>query len=218
MNCLYCQKHLVRKSDIGRIAKYCSKVCSDKFNGDKRKQRIQALTRRDVNCSNCQTAFVTHSKSQRFCQANCRKMGLAKEARINYIPRMKQTPRTIYCGWCGIPQQVGGSDTRNKLYHDDCRLQAKRARYRIKTVKRQSKLSVSLRVSVEQLAQRDGEYCYLCQEVIDLTLPRTNRFGATIDHVIPISKGGQDIMDNLKLTHWICNNRKSDKLVGQLHG
>jgi 5-methylcytosine-specific restriction endonuclease McrA len=47
---------------------------------------------------------------------------------------------------------------------------------------------------------------------IDLSLARNSRFGATIDHVIPISKGGLDVLDNLRLAHWICNIKKGNKV------
>jgi len=36
---------------------------------------------------------------------------------------------------------------------------------------------------------------------------------ATLDHVIPMAKGGADEAPNLKLTHLKCNNKKGDKLV-----
>ena len=36
--------------------------------------------------------------------------------------------------------------------------------------------------------------------------------GLTVDHVIPLSKGGSDELENLRPAHWICNNRKSDKV------
>jgi 5-methylcytosine-specific restriction endonuclease McrA len=57
-----------------------------------------------------------------------------------------------------------------------------------------------------------GSACHICKAEIDLTLSRTSRMGLTVDHVIPLSKGGSDELDNLRPAHWICNNRKSDKL------
>jgi 5-methylcytosine-specific restriction endonuclease McrA len=37
---------------------------------------------------------------------------------------------------------------------------------------------------------------------------------ATVDHIIPVSKGGHpSAMDNLQLAHWICNRLKSNKLL-----
>lgn len=91
-------------------------------------------------------------------------------------------------------------------------------RYRLKTVKRQSKTTHANRIAHEQIAERDGLDCYLCKQPIDMTLPRTSKMGATIDHVIPLSRGGLDEMSNLKLAHWGCNLAKSNKLVEELDG
>ena len=34
---------------------------------------------------------------------------------------------------------------------------------------------------------------------------------ASIDHVVPISHGGLDAWHNVRLAHWICNVRRSDR-------
>lgn len=35
---------------------------------------------------------------------------------------------------------------------------------------------------------------------------------STLDHIIPLSKGGADNMSNLALTHWKCNNKKGNNI------
>jgi 5-methylcytosine-specific restriction endonuclease McrA len=47
-----------------------------------------------------------------------------------------------------------------------------------------------------------------------MTLPRTHRYGATLDHLTPLSLGGEDTKENVKLAHWICNIRRSNKPLG----
>jgi 5-methylcytosine-specific restriction endonuclease McrA len=98
-----------------------------------------------------------------------------------------------------------------RLYHPSCSKEAESARYRIKTVKRQ-KHTNPYRISHEQVVREYGENCHICQKPIDLELPRTNRYGLTVDHVIPVSKGGTDDLSNLRPAHWICNIIKSDKM------
>lgn len=59
--------------------------------------------------------------------------------------------------------------------------------------------------TVKALLDIDGDSCYLCGEVID---------GApSVDHILPLSKGGKDCITNVALAHWNCNNRKRAKLV-----
>lgn len=55
--------------------------------------------------------------------------------------------------------------------------------------------------------------CGICGKPVDKTLPGTDPMGPTIDHIIPIAKGGHPAdISNLQLAHRCCNRRKSDKL------
>jgi len=54
-----------------------------------------------------------------------------------------------------------------------------------------------------QLVSRDGKICYLCGREM-------KKGDMTIDHVIPLSKGGFDGMINYKLTHELCNLEKGN--------
>ena len=67
--------------------------------------------------------------------------------------------------------------------------------------------------TLEQVLEEYGQVCYLCELEIDLTLPRKIgvagwEFGLHLDHVTPISKGGQDCLENVAPTHAICNLNK----------
>lgn len=66
-----------------------------------------------------------------------------------------------------------------------------------------------------------GTDCHICGEAIDLTAPRSVRYegwenGLQLDHVIPISKGGPDIISNVKPSHGGCNRSKGDKLMSMI--
>lgn len=58
------------------------------------------------------------------------------------------------------------------------------------------------------------EVCALCGQPVDKRLKFPHPMSATIDHIIPVAKGGHPAaMDNLQLAHLICNQTKSTKLV-----
>ena len=62
------------------------------------------------------------------------------------------------------------------------------------------------------LAQQ--EVCALCGNPVDKTLKFPHPMSATVDHIIPVAKGGHpSALDNLQLAHLICNQVKSSKLV-----
>ena len=57
------------------------------------------------------------------------------------------------------------------------------------------------------------DICGICGTPVDKTLRHGDPMAPTIDHIIPIAKGGHPSdIDNLQLAHWTCNRQKSDKL------
>lgn len=58
--------------------------------------------------------------------------------------------------------------------------------------------------------------CGICGHPVDFSLKPPHPMSATIDHIIPIAKGGHPSdIDNLQLAHWTCNRQKSDKIFRQ---
>lgn len=63
-----------------------------------------------------------------------------------------------------------------------------------------------------------GTNCHICGEPINLEAPRNvGRAGwekaLHIDHVIPMSKGGEDTLDNVRPSHARCNIIKNDRIL-----
>lgn len=62
-----------------------------------------------------------------------------------------------------------------------------------------------------------GTDCHLCGGAIDLDAPRTPgkpgwEKSLHIDHVMPLSKGGDDTLENVRPSHGKCNIRKNNKI------
>ena len=74
--------------------------------------------------------------------------------------------------------------------------------------------------------ERDGWVCHICGESIGKELEFPHRLYGTLDHVVPLSKGGLHCLDNVKAAHWICNSLKrndeafvaDDALLGMVLG
>lgn len=63
---------------------------------------------------------------------------------------------------------------------------------------------------------RTQEVCGICGQPVDKTLKSPDPLSATVDHIIPISKGGHpSALENLQLAHRWCNRAKSNKLFLQ---
>jgi 5-methylcytosine-specific restriction endonuclease McrA len=70
--------------------------------------------------------------------------------------------------------------------------------------------------SANMVLETYGTDCHLCGGAIDLDAPRTAgkpgwEKSLHIDHVIPLSKGGDDTLENVRPSHGKCNVRKHNK-------
>lgn len=84
---------------------------------------------------------------------------------------------------------------------------------RMKALKKNGELDAS--ITLDALIKRDNEVCHICGERINREDYEYKKgyicVGAsypTIDHVVPIAKGGTHTWENVKLAHMLCNARK----------
>lgn len=57
------------------------------------------------------------------------------------------------------------------------------------------------------------DICGICGKPVDKSLSGLDPMGPTVDHIIPVARGGHPAdLDNLQLAHRSCNRMKSDKL------
>lgn len=61
-------------------------------------------------------------------------------------------------------------------------------------------------VDYEAILKRDGLWCYLCESEVESD-------DIHFDHVVPLSKGGEHSMANIRVTHSRCNLSKGDRLL-----
>lgn len=66
---------------------------------------------------------------------------------------------------------------------------------------------------IKQLVRKHGGKCVGCNEQVTID-DETKNTHATIDHVIPLSKGGPDTLANMALMCHLCNWRKGNKVAG----
>jgi len=70
-------------------------------------------------------------------------------------------------------------------------------------------------ITLQKVIQRDSGICQICGKPIDKTSFNGKGCGAlypTIDHIIPLSKGGGHTWNNVQLAHLICNSTKGDRV------
>lgn len=65
------------------------------------------------------------------------------------------------------------------------------------------------RFSVREIFIRDNWMCHLCEEPIDQTISYPDPMSASLDHVVPLVRGGAHSRENCRASHLVCNLRKS---------
>lgn len=151
-----------------------------------------ASYRRGCRCPECTNANRLGSKAYR----DSRKARglLAQKRRPDRIYQKTDTyPDCVVCG----ETVLNGHVRSDSPMHNSCR------------PNRQIAISKRDRLKIYM---RDRLICQLCDSPVDLNLPTTDRWAATLDHIIPYSLGGSDDESNLRLAHRSCNSRRGAPL------
>ncbi|MFC6292507.1 hypothetical protein BHU61_06705 [Macrococcus epidermidis] len=153
-------------------------------------------------CNQCNIYFTSNIRKQ-FCSEKCRKKSAV---RIVYSKKCKE---------CG--KHYSHSYQASRYCSVQC---SKRYQNRQKEIKRRKRImlngSYDTSISIERLIKRDGCKCYICGNDTDKTLHYNEDKYPTIEHVIPIAKGGIHAWENVKLACRSCNNEKGIKALGEI--
>jgi DNA-directed RNA polymerase subunit RPC12/RpoP len=201
---LFCEicKVSISYKGVGRLPRTCSSKCKNKLDG-----KAKLKEKHFVTCSHCNKEFLTSYENQKFCSSQCRQITKTQRLQSRVFIYECSDCKTNFVSKSSIHGISASTGTRCK----PCQKQLTRIRDRKKTLIRQKAIS-NPRISVEVIARRDHYLCHLCKQIVDMDIKRTDKMGATIDHILPLSKGGLDTMENVALAHWICNIRKGNRV------
>lgn len=93
----------------------------------------------------------------------------------------------------------------------------KREQNRRKEIRRRERLKrngyVDYSIALGKLIKRDKGICKICGGFVDQSVYSNHDNYPSIDHIIPVSKGGTHTWDNVQLAHRKCNREKRDMLA-----
>lgn len=214
--CKSCNSPITTRGRRGRIAVYCSAKC--KYHGQPRGARFRRT------CVACGTLFIA-SKKRKYCSNACcvKRYPIVKQncqSCGNEIERRGKsaTPR---CNVCQSKRaaQIGHSIT----YASTCKhcsasfVGTVRRRFCSKSCsnkfdciqKRNRRRAVFVEpVSIVDVHRQSNGVCAGCGLSIDLQAVVPHRLKPSIDHIVPVSKGGEHSLGNTQLMHVGCNSRK----------
>lgn len=64
-------------------------------------------------------------------------------------------------------------------------------------------------VSRVEIFERDNRICYLCAKFIGI-------HDLTLDHVQPLTEGGEHTPENVRAAHRVCNSKKGARAVSEI--
>lgn len=96
-----------------------------------------------------------------------------------------------------------------------CTAAKERADWSAASRRRKTGMVVVDKVRLDELARRDRWRCHLCGKPVDASLRYPDRGSASIDHIVPVSEGGEHSYRNTALAHLGCNVAKCALPMGE---
>lgn len=169
--------------------------------------------RRDLNCAACGERFVANTTLAKYCSNQCR-----------YAVVAPKTHRCVICGSAFYSRQhriaTCSPECASKLRSKNARRPgiakggkprkwASRAdAYRYWGAVRRSRIEGAERFSVDEIFERDGWLCQICGEEVSRFVAWPHPRSASLDHKVPLARGGKHTPENTQCAHLGCNSRK----------
>lgn len=188
----------------------------------------------DLRCKTCGTvtrkSFVTVKHGTTTCKV-CAAIEASKRAEQRRKLRQSEAEmkrwkakasrtykqiQMVACECCGA---LFVSANRTVFCSDECSKRVTNARHNDKRVKKIRSLLVDKNITLERLYERDGGVCQLCGMLCDWKDTEVRENGTivagnnypSIDHIVPISRGGLHAWGNVQLAHRRCNTAKGNR-------
>lgn len=141
----------------------------------------------------------------------------AKEALCN--DPQKFVSKSVICRQCGKEFCTEYKKSKN-FCSDECKNKHAKTIHKLhKNKKRLEGKIIDNDITIEKLLIRDDNICALCGKEVDVTDYKiingnfiTGCNYPSIDHIIPLSKGGVHSWGNVQLAHFKCNTDKSNHI------
>lgn len=206
---------------------YCSPSCSSRrrWRGTVKNERGRGM---DARCPVCGEPFSTDSGRQSTCSRECGvilRYGRPVQPKVPKIPQI----RHLTCEHCGTAFTT--EHPQQKLCSAECRrlnvIRRTMERYRSDPAFRDRVISraqnraagklgagkiTTPATLVIYLMERDRKRCGICREPIRA---KTGPRRPSIDHIVPLSRGGMHELANLQITHYRCNLSKNCRGGGE---
>jgi hypothetical protein len=214
--CEQCGKEFVMHSTSGKAnrgevkeGRFCSRKCH--FTWVRQQSKKAVTTRKNGpyrgSCSICGKVFESRHKRAR-CSRECDlEYGRRETFKSNSAKKVLEQRPCRECGKMFVPEY---GNKRRHYCSDACsRRQGRRnAKHTRRT---RGKAVKGATVYRARIYERDGWKCQICGKKVNRLLDGSHPMAASLDHIIPLSKGGRHEPSNVRLAHRKCNTAKADR-------
>lgn len=210
--CFWCE--IAFKPKRAGRTKFCSRDCAFEFKTAKAALPAPPVARVFMGkCEQCASRFRADNPAS-LCSEECKKerarQAWAKAAVENYVPKQ------IICQECGQTHTTTYGN-KSRVY---CGIKClRRATRRVSKNARDARERAAFveRVNPMKVFERDGWRCHLCGCKTPRRLRGTYDDRAPeLEHIVPLSKGGEHSYRNTACSCRKCNQEESDQAIGQM--
>ena len=171
-----------------------------------------ARNKRDINCKACREIEAAKREQQK--RAATEKKRAEREEKERHAAEKKAKRDKLLNKICPVCQQgfLAGK-TNQKFCSDVCANKESNRRQEIRRrhkLRENGKIDYSITLSV--IVKKHKRVCALCGKKVDMSVHSNHDNYPSIDHIIPVAKGGTHTWDNVQLAHRTCNTIKRDSL------
>jgi hypothetical protein len=221
-NCLHCSAPIDHtKANRARRA-YCGKTCrrlasyarfikSDAYKAQLANQKASYVpVAYEVTCGHCANTFTAKIKTKRFCSASCQVRGNMRRCSqpgCDKPHRAKGLCGPHYCD-AFLPDRTKRWPAKPENRRRALQNQNARRRVRLAAVKVES-------VDRNKVGERDQWRCGICRKTVDIQFAWPDPMSPSLDHIVPLSQGGDHTYANARISHLRCNVKRSNRGGGE---
>lgn len=191
-----CQKEPTRGRRYGAL--YCSMTCRTQEYLSTEEGQTQLRRARE---SGLPAAWAARATPQARARRKARRAARGTSGWCRFAAGRCQYCGAPYLAICTSPEM----DHLSRYCSDGCKRRASSSRRRGR-----ERGVVSRPYSRWAIYERDGWRCHICHKRVSRRLVSPDPGSPTIDHLIPVSAGGDDVSENVRLAHRLCNSRRRE--------
>lgn len=217
--CEHCAEEFTHESWTTNPNRFCSKKCVQASHYEANKSAYIARARENRTKPEYQQKRKEYEANNKdrllerraaWRDANAESL---REYYRNYYATNKDARRAYWAEWASEPEN-------RRRIRESSRAWAADNPEKIREY-RASRRALLVAATVErfdpyEVFERDQWICQLCGDSVDKDLKFPELMSRSLDHIVPLTRGGEHSRANTQLTHFLCNARKNNRLEEEL--